>query len=82
MYSDKDFNIGKLIYGKSIINDKEIKRPFYSLNPISCLFDSKGFGDIKKNINKIKIGKIVIKREDENSLSTLGIKEDFNCIVD
>ena len=77
-----NYDIGKKIIAKSKIDGKIVERPVYTLNSTKVLFDYNGFGYFKKNIKKIIIGKIIIEKEKENCLSFLGIKDNFNCLLE
>lgn len=73
--------IGKELKGRDINNGRGIK--IGTLNSTKLLFSQNLFGNkVKKKLKKIIIGNIIIKEEDDLSLLSLGIKEDFICILE
>ena len=74
--------LGKPIFGKLLINGKNIKVQVGTLNSTQFLFSLNAFGSYKNNLKKIILGKTLIKCTDETCLHLLGINNDFDCILE
>ena len=74
--------LGKAIFGKLLINGKNIKVQVGTLNYTQFLFSFNVFGRYKKNLKKIILGKTLIKYNDKTCLYLLGINNDFDCILE
>jgi len=74
--------IGKEIKAKTRINGEKIEKKIGTLNSTNILFDYDYFEKYYKDDKKIYIGKIIIKKEDNKSLFSLGIKKDFDFIIE
>ena len=79
--------IGKLISSKLLIDDKVYEVKVGRLNNTKVLFCTDmdhGFGGYKKKMKdlyNICVNNIEIKYEDNQSFYSLGIKEDFSCVL-
>ena len=71
---------GKKIFAKVIIDGKNIEIKFGTLNSTDELFEL--INPYKKNIKKIYINNIIIKKNEETCLFNLGINKDFNCVIE
>ena len=72
---------GKTIIGRTSINGEISEIKIGTLNSVENLinfFQSK----YKIELKKIYVNKIEIKKDDDNSLSSFGIKEDFNLLLE
>ena len=70
---------GKKIKGKVLIDGKNVEINIGTLNSTKNLFIQ--LEKYNKNIERILIGKIVINKDDDINLYSLGIKRDFNFIL-
>lgn len=77
--------MGKIISSKMLIDNDKIEIKIGRLNKVNSLFCSRhGFGIYKKNINKlydIYVNNIKIQYEDEETFFSLGIMDDFYCVL-
>ena len=75
-------------FDKIIVNisyfDKNFKNWIFQiglLNSINFII-SKNESKFKREVEILIIGDLRIKRDDQRTLLSLGIKKDFNCIID
>jgi hypothetical protein len=73
--------IGKKIIGRTSINGKIIEIEIGTLDSVKELFKNL-IDNYKINIKKIYVDKIEIKKDNDDSLSSFGIKEDFDLLLE
>ena len=78
--SSNIISLGKKIIGTTSINGNIYKIIIGTLDSIKILINY--FNSHKINIKKIYLGKTEINNDNDNSLSSFGIKEDFNFLLE